>query len=99
MTQTALRAKLISVAGFLAEHPDFKSRDTNYAICWKDALAEAYPYLVNPKDVDADGECCTFYYQYLGTKKPQHPLIGSELARRAEKITEVEPGLFKLEFS
>ena len=91
---------LKSVAGFLAEHPDFKYRSTNSAICWIDALAEAYSFLVDPKDVDADGECHIFYYRYPGTKKqPEHPLIGSVLASRADEITEVEPGLYKLKFT
>ena len=97
--KTTLEQKLISVVNFIATHPGFKNRTANYAICWKDA-SSTDGYLINLEDVDSEGQCDTFYYKYSGSKQhPEHPLIGLELASRADKITEVEPGLYRLKFS
>jgi len=90
--------KLITVGAFLTQHPEFKTRDANHAICWKDTQENTY--LINPADVDEHGWCETFYFRYTGHKKlPEHPLTGLELARRAESIEEVEPKLYRLQFT
>lgn len=89
---------LIPVTSFLAQHPEFKNQDANHAICWKDTLEDIY--LVDPNNVDEHGQCTTFYYRHTShTSHEEHPLIGLELPLRADNITEVEPKLYKLEFS
>jgi len=91
-------AKLITVGALLIQHPEFKHRDANHAISWADTKENTY--LINPADVDEHGWCTVFYHQYTGRKKfPEHPLVGLELARRADKIEEVEPKLYRLMFS